>query len=145
RSYHEYILVFGPGELFADWKIAAPGYAGLADRWDLMQFHAAIQPDGSLLERYPEAEHDRIARTLCFCCKYKDAFGWDPTDVCDPAGHEYAIYHLTADWQVVRVAESFRRFVEMAAQRMLSYTDAEWDEDECGPRLAFSPATRDRG
>jgi hypothetical protein len=53
RSYRDYIIIFGPGELFADWKIAAPGYAGLADRWDLLQFHAAIQPDGSLLHAYP--------------------------------------------------------------------------------------------
>lgn len=139
RSYREYILVFGPGRLFSDWYIAAPGY-GDSWRWDLRTMHENVRPQEHWIDYYPAAEHDRVRRCRYFCAKYKDAFGWDPAEVCDPEAPEYAVYRLVEGGQVVRVADSFRGFMEDAMLEIL--TAPGWDEEELGPRLLFEPAAR---
>jgi hypothetical protein len=141
RGYREYILEFGPGKLFSDWDIAAPGYRRLAKSWDLERMHSDIKPEGLLLEHSPEIHHDRMRRCFYFCRKYKDFYGWDPTEVCDSAAHEYAIYRVMEDGSVVRAGGSFREFVEGAADQILSEPD--WDEEELGPRMTFEPAPKD--
>ena len=139
RSYREYIEVFGPGRLFADWDIAAPGY-GPSWFFDLHGMQANMVPEERWIRRYPEEHRDRVLRCRYFCSKYKDAFGWDPAEVCDPEAHEYAVYRIVEDKRVIRVADSFRGFVEDAALDRLTYPG--WDEEELGPRLLFEPAAR---
>jgi hypothetical protein len=139
RSYREYILVFGPGRLFSDWDIAAPGYAA-SWLWDLRALDEMMRPEERWIDRHPEAERDRVRRCRYFCRKYKDAFGWDPAEVCDADAHEYAVYRIIEDGRVVRVAGSFRGFVEEAALEILTLPG--WDEAELGPRLLFEPAAR---
>lgn len=139
RGYREYILVFGPGKLFSDWDIAAPGY-GASWRWDLHAMHENMRPEEQWIGRHPMEHRDRVRRCRYFCSKYKDAFGWDPAEVCDSAAAEYAVYRIIEDGRVVRVADSFRAFVEDAALDIL--TCPGWDEDELGPRLLFEPATK---
>jgi hypothetical protein len=97
-----------------------------------------MRPDDGRARRYPAEHRDRVLRLRYFCSKYKDAFGWDPAEVCDPEGHEYAVYHIIEDGRVVRVADSFRGFVEDAALDMLTLPD--WDEEELGTPLRFRPA-----
>jgi hypothetical protein len=134
-------LVFGPGRLFTDWDIAAPG-CGAASLWDLHRIHDLMRrKEEWCLDLLPEAEHGRIRRCRYFGRMYKDAFGWDPVEVCDPSAPEYAIYRITADDQVVRVAGSFRGFVEAAAQEILSCSG--WDDARLGPRLSFEPAPKE--
>lgn len=139
QSYREYILVFGPGKLFSDWYVAAPGY-GASWRWDLQTLHENRRPQESWIDHYPQEHWDRLRRCRYFCAKYKDTFGWDPAEVVDPAANEYAVYRLTEDGRVLRVADSFRGFVEEAALDILTMPD--WDEEELGPRLLFEPAPK---
>jgi hypothetical protein len=143
RGYREYILVFGPGRLFTDWDIAAPG-CGAEFLWDLDKIHEIMRRrEGweGWLDLFPEAEHERIRRCRYFGRKYKDFFGWDPVEVSDPSAPEYAIYRITEDDQVVHVANSFRGFVEAAAQEILWCPG--WDEARLGPRMSFEPAPRE--
>jgi hypothetical protein len=139
RSYREYILVFGPGRLVTDWDIAAPGY-GASWFWDLHTMYENMRPEERWISRHPKEHRDRLRRLRYFCSKYKDAFGWDPAEVCDPAAPEYAVYRTIEDGRVVRVSDSFRGFVEDAVLDMLTLPG--WDEEELGPRLLFEPATR---
>jgi hypothetical protein len=139
KGYREYILVFGPGKLFSDWDVAAPGY-GAPWFWDLHAMQKNMRPDERWIHRHPEEHRERVRRCRYFCSKYKDAVGWDPAEVCDPDTAEYAVYRIIEDGRVVRVADSFRGFVEDAALDIL--TCPGWDEEELGPRLLFEPATR---
>ena len=141
RSYREYILVFGPGRLFTDWNIAAPGYGGPCDI-DLQTIHESLRPtELAEFDRHHEAEHrERVRRLRYFCLAYKDRYGWDPAEVTDPGAHEYAIYHILEDGRVRRFADSFRGFVEYLALDMI--TQPGWDEDDHRSPLRFGLATR---
>jgi uncharacterized protein (TIGR02996 family) len=135
RSYREYILVFGPGQLLTDWDIAAPGYGG-SWSYDLQTMHE------NLSYRHPRTDEQYpVDRWRYFCAAYKDRYCWDPAEVTDPDAHEYAVYHIVEDGRVMRFADSFRGFVESIALDMLTLPG--WDEDDLGSPLRFWPATRD--
>jgi hypothetical protein len=141
QSYRSYITVFGPGELLGQrWKIAAPGYQAIAEWWDLARFHQVYNPSIWLPNHFPVSRHDCIRRCFYFGFQEQDAFGWDLGEVTDAATSEYAVYHMTADMEVLRVADSFRRFVEWTVERMGDDPDEEWDEEEYGPQMSFRPA-----
>jgi hypothetical protein len=138
QSYRDYMLVFGPGRLLADWDIAGPGNGTWL--WDLHRLDDLVRPREDDLDLYPGGEHDRIRRLRYFARMYKDAFGWDHAEVCDPDSSEYAVYRLTEDNRVVRVGGTFRAFVEDAVLDMLTLPG--WDEARLGPWLVFEPAAR---
>ena len=140
KSYRDFILVFGPGTLFSDWNIAAPGYGTPTDSWNLLGCHAGYQPDiDYMTQLYSEELKQRVRRSFYFCWKYKDRFGWDLTEVSDPETNEYVIHRITEDRKMLRYAASFQEFVEVAALDILTMPG--WDEEELGPRMLFEPAS----
>lgn len=140
ESYRQYIVAFGPGRLFHDWDIAAPGYSDFPTKRDLARLNSDYRPGARSLESglLPESEVPRLARCFYFCSKYKDLFGWDPEEVCDEVKHEYAVYRLTECHRVLRVADSFAGFIEAASNEI---RNSNWDDEELGTRWAFEPAT----
>ncbi len=141
QSYRDYILVFGPGRLLKDLDIAAPGYDGSLF-WDLQRMQQNMQPREHWIASSPEVDRDRLRRLSYFCSRYKDCYGWDMTEICSSNSSEYAVYRWLEDGRVVRVADSFRGFVENVAAEILAVPD--WDEEELGPRMLFEPAARPR-
>lgn len=142
RSYREYTIAFGAGELIAAVEIAAPAPEGISDRWDLFQFsqnHCCTEFD---VNSYPAQDRDRAARLFFFGYEVvQHRIGWDFNDVRDKSANEYGIYAARTDRRVAFVASTFKEFIERTCDKYL-VPDPEWDEEELGTRRAFRPATR---
>src|SRR5262249_36057044 len=112
RSYREYTLVFGPGELAELARICTPGYPG-DDTIDLYENNRFTHGGEEILtDAYGEPE--RVHRMAFFGSTVGgDYLGWDTAEVEDPEAHEYAVYGLARLLKrPVKLAPSFGAFVE---------------------------------
>jgi len=98
------------------------------------------RPDERYIGRHPEEHWERVRRCRYFCSAYKDTYGWDPAEVTEPDTQEYAVYRIVEDGRIMRIADSFRGFVENTLLEMLTLPG--WDEEELGTPLCFELATR---
>ncbi len=140
KSYCEYILVFGAGE-FGHWlQIAAPACADLGELWDLEKFNLAHQYGEENLATYRSTDRERVSRLFFFAYNSaEDRVGWDLSDVTSAFDHEYGIYSARRDGQVERIAETFKALIELTYD-FVCVPEADWDDEQLGPRTAFRPA-----
>lgn len=125
RSYREFLLALGPGELGfrpggegEEYQIVAPAYPGSNEGADLAsltrQYRSASsleqRSDQDLEKQYGDAR--RIRRLVLFASTFGgDRYGWDPEEVTDPGAPEFGIYRVP-DWGPVEyVASSFAEFI----------------------------------
>lgn len=124
KSYRDFILVFGPGRLFRNLLIAAPGYPKAGSWCDLgYRNFFAREREESILD-WPPHLRDKIRRLFYFITDDADAFAWDPKDVRDASNHEYSIWRrrgedLTLEFR----GESFKEFVEYTSEDYFAYDD----------------------
>ncbi len=113
-DYKAFAAKFGAGILAENYIIYVPGCNRSPDL-DLAYWNKACHKfDEELALRFPG--NKQIPRLIHFCSTYMgDLIGWDPLDVRDAKKHDYAIYGLPRnDDLLVEVAPSFREFVKRA-------------------------------
>ena len=115
RSYCAFVKRFGPGRLGHDFILSAPGNPKNKKNVSLdvmvAEYREAYADPGSADD---SDDPDRVRRLVPFCDSKLQQWmiGWDPEEVTDPSGPEYAVYGVTRMEQVIRVADSFPDFVE---------------------------------
>jgi hypothetical protein len=130
KSYREFALFFGAGELAGHYRITVP-MSGSSD-YDLEKFNTDYHgdPDEHLLDQFGSSEV--IEKCLFFCSSGGGVvFGWKTDEVTAARGHEYAIYAFDFP-PMVKVASTFQKFVEtyvMAPDRSRKWV----------PELTFVP------
>ncbi|MEX1095814.1 MAG: SMI1/KNR4 family protein [Planctomycetales bacterium] len=133
-SYRAFIKVFGPGVFGCSLEITAP--MSCNERWDLAEANRGYQMSPTEWGRVVPAKADLGSRLFFFGCEEEqDPLAWDPQDVRDAEGSEYAIYRLTLD-DLEFVAASFRELVDAKCEQMFA-PDPKWDEAELGPQRLF--------
>jgi hypothetical protein len=144
QSYRNFIKVFGPGEFPCVLLVAAPGYAQLNCRADLLSANRSYgyTPEQIADSGLPTDQRDRLLRPFYFGLERgREWLAWDPQDVRDPSAHEYGIYRVDFRQDVVElVATSFRQLVEDICEQIFA-PDPDYDEESMGPQRAFQPAT----
>jgi hypothetical protein len=118
KSYREFVLEFGPGEL-GGFRLAAPG-SSHDDVADLGLLNKRIhEGERVLIDQY---QHESLVhRMFFFASSYAgDLIGWDPHEVTDANEHVYAIFCLTrVERTVVRLANSFVELVRSIIRKAL--------------------------
>jgi hypothetical protein len=125
RSYREFMLRLGPGELGfppggegEEYQIVAPPSPGSNAGADLTalthEYHSASgleqRADEDLGQEYGDA--GRVRRLILFASTFGgDRYGWDPEDVRDPEGPEFGIYRVPHGGPLEYAAASFSEFV----------------------------------
>lgn len=133
KSYCEFMKGFGPGVLGNVFEISAPGY-GRGELFDLWSLSRSVHETKTEADAYsPDpAQHDRF---LFFARDVAVVFyAWDPNEVTNSDGSEFAIYAQFRDWEVQRLASSFFEFITEVA---VGPRHAELYEDP--PKLTFVP------
>lgn len=138
-TYRSYITVFGPGEIFQRMQKASPGCPELGDLWDLSMHHESHRPMDDEVATLPHEAQQRLAHAYFFAMDVEDWIAWDLTEAKDDMGTEYPLYRVTPMLDVELLSPSFQEYVEKLWD-VARTPDAEWDEQELGKRLAFSPA-----
>jgi SMI1/KNR4 family protein SUKH-1 len=140
-SYRRYITVFGPGELFNRMQIASPGCPELGELWDLWLFHQSHRPMDDDLNFLPKPEEVRrhLEHAFFFAMDVENWIAWDLTRTKDGNSSEYLLYRVNPMLNVDVLAQSFQDYVETLWESE-GKPDPDWDEEEFGPRPAFSPA-----
>ncbi len=115
QSYREYAAVFGPGLLARFFHIGVPGCPALgmlADLALLDEDSPSHAPVAFLGEVHEGGDVAQLKRMMFFCAtEGSDTIGWDPTEMTDRAGPEYAIYFVPRIGPQVPVANSFPEFI----------------------------------
>lgn len=109
-SYRSFCSVFGAGELGKDFYISAPGVHHTLSTWSLQRLQKQAQVGLDYFEYSPDPQQH--ARGVFFCTDILTRkYFFDPEDVQNARGHEYAVYCLSRDWEVKRVCDGFGQFV----------------------------------
>ncbi|SIN69664.1 hypothetical protein SAMN05444166_0195 [Singulisphaera sp. GP187] len=145
QSYRGFLLAAGPGRLCGEFNIASPGYPEHPRIETLNREYRETQTPADL-ERYSN-DMDRALRLHVFGYSDVSFFGWDPREVTDPTRSESAVYELDRLYKVIRLADSFRGFLEdfVLGDGYLDRIGGEWDEDDFGPRREFMPVRTVKG
>jgi len=101
HSYRAYCEIFGPGEFGMRFKIAAPGYQGEATTFSLekLQQMTHVDLEYQLYSKDPEQHKRGIFFGLDSMGSY---YFFDPAETTDEDHHEYAIYKLSSDLEIVQ-------------------------------------------
>jgi hypothetical protein len=127
NSYRNFVLEFGPGELAGIFRIAVPNCRVPAFNLDREVAAHKKLFKGTMarlrLKKYDDPE--QVQRMIVFSTTYRgESYCWDPEDITDKRGHEYAVYLLTrASRKPERIADSFGEFVSeyCLGSRFLDY------------------------
>jgi hypothetical protein len=108
KSYRDFAIVFGPGELAGLYRLATP--LTLSNDYELTKFSQNLHGDADerLLEGFGSA--DETGRFLFFSDGGGCFYGWKLDEMADPASREYAIYEFDFP-PMKRVATTFQEFV----------------------------------
>lgn len=147
RSYREFVMSFGAGDLARTFKITGPG--AKVQAYDLLHFHrecSRLGTDDASLAYFSEVDRPRARRIVWFSLNdtRADYIGWDPLDVTDEKCHECGIYILPHSEPLIeRIAASFAEFVEefcLSRRGMAKFRRVD-ESEEPEPELSFSPVT----
>lgn len=110
KSYREFALLFGAGELSEFYRIATP--LRIADDYELAKFNADAHGDPTerLLEEYGPVEF--TDKFLFFCADgggYR--YAWKTDEITNQSARDYAIYEFPRHPKILRVAKSFESFI----------------------------------
>lgn len=139
KSYREFMLVFGPGELAQGFRIAAPGYRSLGDTVDLDLMNKE-GPRNYFAAGCDVDDPKQVNRMVFFCFTIANEYvGWDPQDTTDVRKREYGIYVLWRDdLYTTRVARTFPEFIEKVVMgKAISRLRIKYDKDSL---KRFTPA-----
>lgn len=146
KSYRDFILVFGPGELGERLQIAAPGYPDLGGvvPWDLDTRNKSLtlnSEERKLLEPELIQIFDRL---YFFGIEAGESWlGWDLNDVRDKKMHEYAIWRVVPRYRPEFDTGSFKALIENSWDKTLNMGDYSRDDDDDSPPISskhFWPA-----
>lgn len=141
KSYRQYIKVFGAGELFERWRIAAPGNQSWP-YWDLDATNGALQLGADQEVYFSESDRSILHRLFFFGeLSGQDPIGWALCDKTNVKNHEYRIYVRKLD-SLQELASSFRSLIE-SSYSAFNRADSNSSDDEMGSRLSFWPAARE--
>ncbi len=109
KSYRTYCEVFGAGTFGDSFNIAIPGYRGKAATFSLDRLNKSARNRDHAEYANDVEQYDR---GIYFCWDLiTSIYFFDPDDVVGDVKHEYAVYLVYRDWEVVRVADNFWEFV----------------------------------
>lgn len=110
RSFRDFALRFGAGEIAGFYRIAVP--LPIENDYELGQFNRTLhgEPSDRLLEEYGSPEV--IERFLFFCATGGGIFfGWNTDELTNATENEYAIYEFPEVPKLKKVATSFHAFI----------------------------------
>jgi predicted DNA-binding WGR domain protein len=112
RSYRDFALAFGPGELAQQFKIYTPGaFSKRNEQNGLAHFNESYRTWKKHFAGSPSLT-EQAKRMIVFSTTVGgDSIGWDPEDVCDTVNHEYGIFNITRHNDVERIGNSFEKFI----------------------------------
>ena len=131
KSYKDFAMVFGAGELAGFYRIATP--LPIPDDYELGRFNKNLhgEPDERLLAGYGSAEYQE--RFYFFCSSGGGTFfGWKTDVVTIVSANEYPIYEFHEPPNARKVSESFDQFI--AKYILESDARRKWT-----PRKTFAP------
>ena len=142
ESYRGFATTFGPCEL-GYYMIAAPQprMRKVPRGWyDLATLSRELHDN--LAESTNSVDPARTLRTVFFATDgMSGSYGWDPEEVGDARGHEYAVYvRYTEGRPYERLASSFGEFVQVYCveeDRRSRREGRNWDADD--PRIMVTP------
>lgn len=141
-SYRGFATTFGPCSV-GKYMIAAPRprmRKVSRSRFDLATLSRELHDN--LAESRNSVDPARTLRTVFFATDGGDGlYGWDPEEVGDARGHEYAVYvRYTEGRPYERLASSFGEFVQVYCveeDRRSRREGRNWDADD--PRIMVTP------
>ena len=121
KSYRDFVLVFGAGQLAKDVEIAAPGYPDQRSIYNLA-FRNSCRENEETLLYWPDDERNRLRRFVYFG-RYAEQsdVAWDPEDVRNKRAHEYGIWEQRRDLSFHLLGSSFKQCVENLCEPLFAY------------------------
>jgi hypothetical protein len=111
KSYREFSVLFGAGELCGFYRFHVP--LDRKDEYDLSTYNVGLQGE-QRKDHWAEYGQSEIVGHLLFFCSTigGEFYAWRTNEITNQHDHEYAVYHFLRSPSLEKVAQTFQEFFE---------------------------------